>query len=320
MKALPNTFGHWLLTRKQRLDEACAAAFRSGADRLSAAELKAANLSMKSLYAACDADRYTCGGDCDYALAGAGVMYTGHFHGKRVHDSMAVLETLPDMFRTKELHICDVGAGSGAALWAWALIACYLRDIKTECPVHNWTSIDSSPCMLEQNERLWLELCKVLPDVQKVVSRQVPICTDWRTQHTIPTGAVVIGGYLFSREDSTRHTRTARAFASTLQDSGAAAVVLWTAESKTIVMRRLIRQLKGWDDQSPKNLAKCPLDGRMLQCIYAAQSAFRSVALPIDTDWPQRYNWGSYPTKATALAMVRKDQYPESSVLEPVMK
>lgn len=294
-----------LSTWSKALDNACGAAMQDGIAGLSAAELDAANRSVSNLYADTSWEVALPGGDCNYSLKGIGALYTGHWHGKRVHDGLSVLLPLRSFFSGRQIHVVDVGAGTGAALWAWTLIACYASKFGTPLPMLTWTSIDVSTDMLAQNDRLWARLCRVLPQAVQVVNRRAPLFGDWRNPPALPTGAVIVASYVFSRTESNDWAGTAKAMAAFVNNAQASAIAIWTKANKSAVLGRLRTLLAGWNDCTPGSLFHCPLHGQMRNCLSVARKTFAAVNLPFDAEWPRRFNWGRAPTDASLLAMAR---------------
>jgi hypothetical protein len=182
-------FVAWLRQKKPVLDQACCHAVREGLQGLDASTLNAANASLERIYAPGAGSSFARSGDCDYSLQGIGPLYTCHFHGKRIHDALSYLVRLKASIETGPRQVLDIGAGTGAVLWAWTLLACFARAEKTPLPVLSWASLDSSPEMVAQSNRLWDALCKALPAAASVVARQPPLCGDWKKPPVLPRGA-----------------------------------------------------------------------------------------------------------------------------------
>lgn len=297
----------WLKAKQNQLDLICGEALVEGFRALNGQDLELANQSLNSLYADTSSGSPLPGGDCDYSLPGVGPLYTPHWHGKRVHDGLAVLTPLIDMLADKPLSVLDVGAGTGGALWAWALTCCYLSEEKITVPKHQWFSLDSSASMIDQSERLWEYFYKSIPKVTEVVDRQTPVCRDWRNAGTQLTADLILGSYVFSRNDADDAAKTAAAFVELLNKTGASRLAIWTRTNKSRVQDELRKLLSNWTDVSPqsKNLFLCPLRGRMKSCLEATISRFKHYNLPIDQNWARRFNWGNSPTEAAVLAMRR---------------
>ncbi len=91
MKSFEESFSDWIQAKKRALDDACGAAMQDGIAGLTGPQLAAANEALNELYADTSSAVALPGGDCDYSLRGVGPLYTGHWHGKRVHDGLSVL-------------------------------------------------------------------------------------------------------------------------------------------------------------------------------------------------------------------------------------
>ena len=309
MNKFESHFNGWLRPwQSQRCDacgDACGDAMQDGIAPLSGPELDGANKSLNNLYADTSSGWACAGGDCDYSLPGTGPLYTGHWHGKRVHDGLSVLLPLLPVLSARPVCVIDIGAGTGAALWAWTLLARCAQEWGSPLPVHSWYSIDCSQSMLKQSDRLWGKLCRVLPNAPELVNRQPAALCDWRNHPPLPTGALVVGSYLFARADLTNPAATAAAFVAFLTRLTASGVVLWTKPNKCAVQDGVKTQLVGWIDRTPLKLFDCALQGQMRKCLSVAQAKFVEVNLPRDPEWNKRLNWGCAPTKVARLAMTR---------------
>ena len=301
-------FSDWLLRNKALLEQACGRATEEGFVGLNAQQLDAANKSLSNLYADTSAGIPLSGGDCDYSLKGVGPLYTGHYHGKRVHDALAVLTACRSYFLNEPYRILDVGSGTGAVLWAWALIAVFSEKCGFTPPKHTWLSIDSSQEMTDHNSRLWSQFVAVFPGVEKLVQRETPLVVDWRSQ-SVPSADIVLGSYLFSRRESDDSTRTAREFADFLQRTGAFGILIWIKPTKRKTFDSLRNELKSWTNSDPPTLYKCPLRGRMQACLEIAKKTFTARKLPVDDAWDRHFNWGKAPTDVDVCLMGRKKRH-----------
>ena len=304
MKSFEASFSTWLESKAPALDDACGAAMQEGLAGLSGPDLEAANQSINNLYFEKGPGKAFRERDCDYSLRGIGPLYTGHWHGKRVHEAIAILMPLRALLLDRPMNLIDVGAGTDAVLWAWTLIASFASSQDSPpYPVHSWTSIDSSQEMIAQSDRLWTRLCAVLPEAERVVKRQPPLWADWRKSHSLPANAIVLGSYLFSKADADASRRTAPAFAAFLKNARAASVVLWTTKNKRGVLDRTRTELAGWWDVTPKTLFDCPLKGKMRKCLTVMEDAADSLSIAKDAQWDSRFNWGLAPLHTWLLAM-----------------
>ena len=303
MTSFETSFAAWLKSKATVLDDACGAAMQDGLAGLSGVDLEGANQSINNLYFEKGPGKLLRERDCDYSLTGIGPLYTGHWHGKRIHEAVAVLMPLRALLSGRSMNVMDVGAGTEAVLWAWCLIASFAKSHGSPLPVHSWTSIDSSKEMITQSDRLWSRLCEVLPDAARVVKRQPPLWTDWQKPRSLPANAVVLGSYLFSIADADASRRTAPAFAAFLKNVRATSVVLWTTKTKRGVLDRTRTELADWWDITPKTFFACPLKGKMRVCLAALQDAADSLKIVKDAQWDSRFNWGLEPLHTWLLAM-----------------
>lgn len=305
MSSFEDSFSTWLKSQKSSLDLACGDAVRAGLAGLNVAEFTAANKSLNNLYADTSSGVAIPGGDCDYSLKGIGQLYTAHWHGKRMHDALSVLVPLRALFSGRRSNVVEVGAGTGAALWAWTLLTCYAIQARTPLPVVSWTSLDSSADMLAQNERLWKFFSGRFLQTRKVVNRQTVQCANWRSPPSLPNKPAIVGSYVFSRLESSNATRTAKAFAAFVNSCGACAVVVWTKSNKSGVLNGLRNELQNWTDLTPQSLFACPLGGRMHKCLSVVSSTATALNVNPDPEWPKRFNWGKAPSDVSVLAMIR---------------
>lgn len=277
---------------------------QDGLTEVSAPDLEAANQSINNLYFEKGPGKVFRERDCDYSLPGIGPLYTGHWHGKRVHEALAILMPLRAILSGRPMNVIDVGAGTDAVLWAWTLIASFAKSQDSPpLPVHSWTSVDSSQEMIAQSNRLWTKLCALLPDAARVVKRQPPLWTDWRKPRSLPANAIVLGSYLFSKADADASRRTAPTFAAFLNKTHASAVVLWTTKNKRGVLDRTRTELAGWWDVAPPILFDCPLQGQMRKCLAVMEHAADTLGIERDVQWDSRFNWGLAPLYTWLLAM-----------------
>lgn len=298
----------WLRRNKPALDAACCKAIDEGLRGLDAARLAAANASINNLYASDYGGGWGPGIDCNYSLAGVGPLYTAHFHGKRVHDCLSYLVRLTPALAGGPTQVIDLGAGTGAALWAWTLICCFARETNNPLPVLTWTSLDSSPEMVAQDNRLWSKLCEVLPEASSVVVRHPPRHADWRNPPAVPAGATVVGSYLFSRHESSNPAAVATAgeFAALVNRISAAAILIWVKENKRAVLDGIRQRFATWKDVSPRPPFETYLKGDLAKCQEALKQAFGQHGLPCDTHLlKKQLHWGGARPNALVLWLVR---------------
>jgi hypothetical protein len=306
MNSFEDGFRLWLRRKQTALDAACSKAIKDGLQGLDATNLNAANESLSKLYASDSGFGYGPGSDCDYSLKGVGSLYTGHWHGKRVHDSLAFLVALRSAFSMKPVHVLDIGAGTGAVLWAWTLLATFSREIGNPMPVHSWTSLDSSSEMLAQNKRLWERLCQVLPNANRVVARALTLCGDWRNHPTLPSNGTIIGSFLFSRHDLSNPVETSKIFADFVSKSAASVVMLSTRPNKRAVLDRLKTRLAGWTETEAPALFTSSLKGELRACQIAVKEAFARHTVACEAKTLGKFHWGGAASNACLLWMVRE--------------
>jgi hypothetical protein len=292
-------FQVWLSEKRSLLDRACGEAIAEGLSGLSPLDLNRPDVSLRRLY-----KKSSSVGDCDYDLKGIAALYTGHWQGKRVHDALQILVPLVPRLARRKWSIVELGAGTGAVLWAWTLIACFAHEKGTPLPIHTWTSLDASQEMATQSNRLWKSLCESLPLASRVVDRKPPIVDDWRNLPAVPRKGIVISSYLFSWEEADDPEATAASMTTFVHHSHAFAILFWTKASKSPILKGVESRLESWTTISP-SLFRSPLKGAMSACEAAAREAFRRIGVSASKTAFEDFHWGGASTDASLLLMTR---------------
>lgn len=292
-------FNRWLVDRKSAIDLACSRSlnFVFKEQRLSADQIKRADDECERLHE-------DIGGDCDYETRGVGAMYIGRWHGKRVHDALTVVTRYDAALRDRDLVIVDIGCGTGAVLWAYALLACYEQESGARSQPRRILLCDSSDEMLKAAEQLYQSLKQFMHKfpLQDMIKCKIER-HDWREINILNAGikCCLTGSYLFSRTDATYSADIADTVRQMLsRNKQIEAAILWGSVGKQRVLHEIEKALPDWAPIAAANEYVCELSGQMKDTLKRAQSEYRK-ALGADLDlggkriqdWCKKYNWGA---------------------------
>ena len=207
------------------LDRALASAARECAKELLARPNGLYDLRM----ATDESYRLKDGKDLCYDRPATGLTYGLWYHARRVNTCLRqVLPSLLDT-RPRALAVYDLGAGTGAFLWAFALAACAVRRCGGMPPPLHVVNVDSSPVMLDYLGRAWRHLVRVLPEVEEGVTWECAVNSWTRTEASLAEGWLC-ASYLFDHSD--KADDLSRDFAALLASHRPSRVLLSTSQKK----------------------------------------------------------------------------------------
>lgn len=186
----------WVRTQQPALDEAIAtAAIRFLPDYL---RLPFGPFDLAASTA--ESYRLSRGEDLCYDRPSTGVTYGLWYHARRVNTCLRqVLPSLADA-PAGRLVVYDLGAGTGAFQWAFALGAAALRAAGKAAPELHVVNVDSSPVMLHYMELLWKALAERAPEVTSGVTYERAV-NAWTSTDVGGAEGWLCASYLFDHSD-----------------------------------------------------------------------------------------------------------------------
>lgn len=202
----------------------------ANAGRACARELLARPNGLYDLHAATDeAYGLSTGKDLCYDRPSTGLAYGLWYHARRVNTCLR--QVLPSLLndRPQSLVVYDLGAGTGAFLWAFALAAYALRQCGASAPTLHVVNVDSSPVMLDYLGRAWTHLVRVMPEVAQDVTWESAVNSWTRTEAATAEGWLC-ASYLFDHSD--KADDLSRDFDALLESHRPSRVLLSTSAQK----------------------------------------------------------------------------------------
>ena len=138
--------------------------------------------------------------DLCYDRPSTGLVYGLWYHARRVNTCLR--QVVPSLVEARPgaLVVYDLGAGTGAFLWAFALAAWAIRQSGGAPPAVHVVNVDSSPVMLDYLARAWAELVRVLPEVGDGVTWESAV-NSWTRSEASATEGWLCASYLFDHSD-----------------------------------------------------------------------------------------------------------------------
>lgn len=173
------------------------------------------------------------GGDAMYDRSTSGLAYALWYQPRRVQDAIRAL--LPLIVREKsDIHLIDLGAGTGAAWWACAAIEEARRSLGLPSLTYSVTAIEASYPMICEGRGLWNNLSRLDPTFVS------PVRVDYRpaTVAFVPPreevlhGAIAYAGYLLDSSDHHRARGVGETLGAMCRRSGAENLVVVSAANK----------------------------------------------------------------------------------------
>lgn len=211
------------------LDRALARAGRACAEKLLARPNGLYDLQV----ATDESYRLSQGLDLCYDRPSTGLSYGLWYHARRVNTCLR--QVVPSMIeaRSGALLVYDLGAGTGAFLWAFALAAYGIRCSGGAPPTVHLVNVDSSPVMLDYLSRAWKELVHALPEIEEGVTWESAVNSWTRSEATESEPAMerwLCASYLFDHSDKAEDL--SRDFDGLLETHGPSRVLLSTSAKK----------------------------------------------------------------------------------------
>lgn len=146
--------------------------------------------------------------DACYDRPSTGWAYGAWYHGRRTHDAVRLLA--PALAgRTGTVTIADLGAGTGATLWALTALVAAARRASVPLPGLRLVAMDASEPMLVAAEALWAELRRspLLGAAAAAIDARFELAS-WTDAAALDLPAAdarwLVGGYLFDESDRGR--------------------------------------------------------------------------------------------------------------------
>jgi DNA helicase II / ATP-dependent DNA helicase PcrA len=209
------------------------------------------------------------GRDCCYDRPGIGLAYAAWYHPRRVHEWVRRL--LPVMAGRREpLELVDLGAGTGAVLWAASLSRAGLAAAGVAVPEQlSVVQVDASPYMVATGQALWEGLTKDFPEID---TRSVEV--SWNTltwPEVVGLGpradSWVLAGHLFDATQVTAPAEAAALISRTVIGLKAARLWLAVPEQKRLVLEETVAELVplGWEEGDEMPRAPAVWTGQLTQ-------------------------------------------------------
>lgn len=224
----------WIRKQQDVLDEILAATGRSYLDKL----LRRPNGLYDLEVANRESFRLSRGKDLCYDRPGIGLAYGLWYHARRVNTSLGLI--LPSLLEAegKEVQIYDLGAGTGAFLWAVSLGCQSMNAQGLTAPRVRIINVDTSPFMLHYLEQLWDTFSSQYDTEVEVECR----LNTWSRERRPLPHAWLCASYLFDHED--KKEDLTRDFDGLIEDLQPDRVFLSTSSNKMAFMDSIAERLK----------------------------------------------------------------------------
>lgn len=231
--------------------------------------------------------------DACYDRPSTGWAYAAWYHGRRVHDALRLLAPVVAR-RTGTLAVVDLGAGTGATLWALTALVAAAARASVPLPRLHVVAVDASEPMVTAAEALWDHLRRSQPfaDAALAVDARFELAS-WTDLPSLALPAAdarwLVGGYLFDESDR----RRGRALGELLVDgaiaAGAEEVHLVGSRGKTAIAERVgqVLDARGWARLPPEpgtGVWAGPLAAVAAHRRAAYRDVPRALGVP-DTTW-----------------------------------
>lgn len=140
------------------------------------------------------------GKDLCYDRPSTGLAYGLWYHARRVNTCLRQVLPCLRNDHPKSLVIYDLGAGTGAFQWAFALASYAFRRCGGTPPLLHIVNVDSSPVMLDYLGRVWEHFVRALPEIEQDVTFETCVNSWTRTVATTAEGWLC-ASYLFDHSD-----------------------------------------------------------------------------------------------------------------------
>lgn len=174
------------------------------------------------------------GGDCCYDRPSIGPTYASWYHGRRMQDMLRLLRAWLEERDEDGWSLLDLGAGTGATLWALGLLVAGFHRAGESLPRLQVHAIDSSDFMLAEAERMWaLHFCRAYPEARHRIDVSFRVETWVRTAAACRDRVRIVASYLFDHSDRGRVPEIARALQDVADRHRARRVLLLGASRKS---------------------------------------------------------------------------------------
>lgn len=212
-----------------------------------------------------DTYNLSAGKDCCYDRPSIGWTYASWYHGRRIQTALRSLAR--PLFENEEnIHILDLGGGTGAVAWAVALIERARIEAGGVARRVKIDSVDSSPFMLKQSKRLWEEFLSWdwLDPVRNNLAVDYALSSWTETLFRCETSPWLVGAYLLDDSDKARVEEVSEALEYVAEKHAASRVILTTASSKSYLIESATEtfQRKNWE-QVKRPLLPAIWDGEL---------------------------------------------------------
>ena len=140
------------------------------------------------------------GADLCYDRPSTGLSYGLWYHARRVNTCLRQVLPAVAGARPGSLVVHDLGAGTGAFLWAFALSAYAARACGGTPPAVHVVNVDSSPVMLDYLARAWRHLVSVFPEAGEGVTWERAV-NAWTRSEASAAEGWLCASYLFDHSD-----------------------------------------------------------------------------------------------------------------------
>jgi SAM-dependent methyltransferase len=147
------------------------------------------------------------GEDLCYDRPTIGFNYSLWYHPKRINTFLKYFANLIyDSRNESKIEIFDLGAGTGAVLWAIGIIVSGMKTLGMPCPNIRVVNIDTSPFMLSYSSKfLWKNFLKEFPLAEGICNESDYRLNSWSNLEEVAcTNIWLCASYLFDHSDDTK--------------------------------------------------------------------------------------------------------------------
>jgi hypothetical protein len=145
------------------------------------------------------------GKDLCYDRPTIGFSYSLWYHPKRINTFLRYFtDLIYDSHKEESIELFDLGAGTGAVLWAVGLIIQGLKELKLPCPKIRVVNIDTSAFMISYNYHfLWKNFSEEFPEVKEISRDSDYKINSWtNVNNENCTNIWLCASYLFDHSDN----------------------------------------------------------------------------------------------------------------------
>lgn len=288
----------WLLEQASSLDGIIAAASEAEFNRHSEWSAFELDQTLEDIW------QLSRRGDCCYDRPSIGPTYALWYHGRRTQDMLRVLRRWCDETDTEEWSVIDLGSGTGATIWALALLAVGLHRCGQKPPRVQVHAIDSSPFMLSFAERMWvLHFQSAYPESRQFLDVTFRTDTWVRVSVACRQRARICAGYLFDHSDAERVPEIATALQSVADRHEAGRVIAHAARAKADLLDLACRSFdrNRWESRGNPPCHAVYWSGDLDQCHTARSSVYGKLLKNSPGRWSRPPMWGADETVAREL-------------------